>query len=298
MRNQCQSCGTNDDGDTIMLLVCGGCSGVMYCSTRCQQKHWGVHRKQCQRISCLALLEAIDDGNKKAVIRLLKLWYAIHSPGLKSALYHCIEHLNIAMLKILLRKRSRILVEVDSIQMHVKTGRLESSIEKTTPLIYAIYKGNRECVRILLEAGANPDRTPDDGRIAPIMAALLSEDYAMVKMLLGAKANLEQKHLEFAVFDMKSYPMTELILKANCSLGNRLQLKLVLYDALLASWGRCKNHLQRQGESVESTREKIKRILPLLRRYYVHGEANKNQSFRSTLTCICLVVCLIISRWI
>lgn len=75
----------------------------------------------------------------------------------------------------------------------VHEGYKVDSVEDTqraTPLILAATHANSDCVRILLRAGANPNRLTEDGR-SPLFWSVHNGDVKSVRMLLqrGAKVN-------------------------------------------------------------------------------------------------------------
>jgi hypothetical protein len=42
----CGMCGVTKD-DSVKLLMCSSCRGVLYCSRECQKAHWPTHKQTC-----------------------------------------------------------------------------------------------------------------------------------------------------------------------------------------------------------------------------------------------------------
>ncbi|KAK3635608.1 hypothetical protein LTR56_014648 [Elasticomyces elasticus] len=45
----CGMCGSAKTADGSMLLVCGRCKALKYCSVDCQRDHWGAHKAYCKK---------------------------------------------------------------------------------------------------------------------------------------------------------------------------------------------------------------------------------------------------------
>lgn len=60
----------------------------------------------------------------------------------------------------------------------------ETEVSDNTALIEAIRAGKKEVVELLLEQGANPNRATRDGKLSPLMAAVVSEQLAAAKAVL------------------------------------------------------------------------------------------------------------------
>ena len=68
----------------------------------------------------------------------------------------------------------------------------DESLKSTTPLMYAVKKGNQKIVQLLLEAGAmvNQQRQPEG--LSALMLAGANNHLSIVKMLLEAGAEVNQ----------------------------------------------------------------------------------------------------------
>jgi len=64
--NECANCGVTDELNSVTLKSCGRCALVLYCSIRCQRRHWtaaGGHKANCVPKSSE---ERIPDSNRNA----------------------------------------------------------------------------------------------------------------------------------------------------------------------------------------------------------------------------------------
>ncbi len=64
-----------------------------------------------------------------------------------------------------------------------------------SPLMAALQNGNLEIIKLLLDAGTDPETDPDTDNKRPLFTAALSESKEMVELLLAAGANPNINHL-------------------------------------------------------------------------------------------------------
>ena len=62
----CNSC--TKQSETQSLKCCSVCKGALYCSKKCQEEHWPVHKTECQPKSC----GSVYQGGKRFSVKLIK----------------------------------------------------------------------------------------------------------------------------------------------------------------------------------------------------------------------------------
>jgi len=86
--------------------------------------------------------------------------------------------------------------EIELLKQHILSGNVNEVDENgQTALHMAADKGNNECVKILLEAGAHPNAADKEG-INVLEAAVIGGSVAVVKLLLDAGADPDQKDVD------------------------------------------------------------------------------------------------------
>ncbi len=92
-----------------------------------------------------------------------------------------------------------------------------------TPLHWAVYKNNIEAVEILLEIGAEIDNANNPHKQTPLIIATIYQRLEIIKLLLeaGANPNIQDKHLQTCLHKAaikKSIPITKLLIDGGASL--------------------------------------------------------------------------------
>lgn len=168
-----------------------------------------------------ALMAAVEDGHTEVVQRLL----ACRSPENRiavdqmdnddpsyNALLIAVLHGRKEIVELLLAAgadpsvlygtdtliiRAAIKGHAEILEILLKTQKHTIDVKNiygATALLYAAH-GYTECVRVLLEHGANPNIANDDG-FTPLTIAVFHDHPEIVKLLISAKANLNARNLD------------------------------------------------------------------------------------------------------
>jgi ankyrin repeat protein len=222
----CRSCGTKKDATE--LKKCGTCGMARYCNNECQKLDWAIHKKQCKKLAVVRLLDAITRNDATTVRKLAGMERVLNGRNTfpfhhaETALHLCAATGNAEMMKILL--------EQDNCDVEI----LDSDEE--TPLYFAAsIEGRAPVVKLLLDAGADPDTYSEFGWSA-IQKAVSTGDYDNVKALLEAGAN---------VYAPGGVPMAQLM--HNQTIGANIEL--------------------RNGETEEEALPRYRKIHELVRKY-------------------------------
>jgi ankyrin repeat protein len=176
----CKKCGAKKDATE--LLGCGTCGVARYCNHECQKADLANHKKMCTKLAVVRLLDAITRNDATTVRELALMKRVLNGHNTfrfhhaESALHLCAATGNAEMMKILLE------------QEHCEVDKLDSDHE--TPLYFAAcFEGRAPVIKLLLDAGADPDTYSDTGWSA-LQKAISTGDYDNVKVLLEAGANV------------------------------------------------------------------------------------------------------------
>mmetsp|Transcript_17953 Transcript_17953/g.39265 ORF Transcript_17953/g.39265 Transcript_17953/m.39265 type:complete len:239 (+) Transcript_17953:310-1026(+) len=181
---KCDAC-NKPETETNKLQKCSVCHASTYCSRECQKSDFAAHKPACKKKGVLALLTAIRDNNEAEVRRLMKTKYVLNGKvdytltdqedadelAEWTPLHECIRMGRSDLL--------RILVKGPGVKLEIKDG------DGETPVFLGATSTDPLPLRVLLEAGANPNTMARDGWTA-LMVAVRDGSYENTEALLEA----------------------------------------------------------------------------------------------------------------
>mmetsp|Transcript_48349 Transcript_48349/g.55778 ORF Transcript_48349/g.55778 Transcript_48349/m.55778 type:complete len:242 (-) Transcript_48349:33-758(-) len=237
--SSCWYCNKVETEMTTALLKCSVCKVALYCNRECQSGDFKKHKPTCKKNGTLDLFAAIQANDEAQVRRLSKIKYILNGqigytptddPGPNvyemegwSALHECIRSDKCDMLYIL--------ANAQGVKLDIK------DCDGETPLFVAATSKNPNKIRVLLDAGANPNSMATDGWSA-MMMAVRGGRYEQTEALLQAGADM---HAGGDMLHRGSVSIAERM--ASGQMGVR----------------------QDEGETYEEAKDKYRRILALLR---------------------------------
>ena len=180
----CNSC-QNDNA----AKICTVCRAVTYCNADCQKSDWASHKSVCTAKATRDLIDAVRASDEDTVRRLAKTPRVLNGRvdydtgsedehrtvlGKWTALHECVRSSDTTMMKILIEHNAKVDIK---------------DVDGETPTFVAATVYDPEVIRVLLEAGGNPNATAKDGWSC-IMMAVRDGNYGAVKYLLEAGADL------------------------------------------------------------------------------------------------------------
>ena len=169
---------------------CTVCRSVTYCSDECQKSDFAAHKNGCTAKATRELIEAVRDSNEDTVRRLAQTPRVLNGRvnfdtggeeecprsilGKWTALHMCVRSRNAAMMKILLEHKAKVDIK---------------DVDGETPTFLAASVEDPELIRLLLEAGANPNSSSADDGWSCLMMSVRDGNYEATKHLLDAGAD-------------------------------------------------------------------------------------------------------------